>query len=96
VSDTEAMRWMETLYGRDRAGAHRAPASVPWNGISPVRTDHEARARTISFFSKPILLIDSPVLTSQFFANIYLDALDHFVKERLRIGRYLRYVDDFC
>jgi len=35
-------------------------------------------------------------LTSQFFANIYLDALDHFVKERLRVGRYLRYVDDFC
>ena len=35
-------------------------------------------------------------LTSQFFANIYLDALDHFVKERLRIRRYLRYVDDFC
>ncbi len=33
---------------------------------------------------------------SQFFANIYLDALDHFVKERLRAGRYLRYVDDFC
>ena len=35
-------------------------------------------------------------LTSQFFANIYLDALDHYVKDRLRIKRYLRYVDDFC
>ena len=35
-------------------------------------------------------------LTSQFFANVYLDALDHFVKERLRVKRYLRYVDDFC
>ena len=35
-------------------------------------------------------------LTSQFFANVYLDALDHYVKERLRIKRYLRYVDDFC
>lgn len=35
-------------------------------------------------------------LTSQFFANVYLDALDHFVKERLGIERYLRYVDDFC
>jgi retron-type reverse transcriptase len=35
-------------------------------------------------------------LTSQFFANVYLDALDHFVKERLRVRRYLRYVDDFC
>ena len=35
-------------------------------------------------------------LTSQFFANVYLDGLDHFVKERLRGQRYLRYVDDFC
>jgi RNA-directed DNA polymerase len=35
-------------------------------------------------------------LTSQFFANVYLDALDHFVKERLGVKRYLRYVDDFC
>ena len=35
-------------------------------------------------------------LTSQFFANVYLDDLDHFIKERLRVRRYLRYVDDFA
>jgi len=35
-------------------------------------------------------------LTSQFFANIYLDNLDHFIKEKLKITKYLRYVDDFC
>jgi retron-type reverse transcriptase len=34
-------------------------------------------------------------LTSQFFANLYLDPLDHFVKEILRCAAYLRYVDDF-
>jgi retron-type reverse transcriptase len=33
--------------------------------------------------------------TSQFFANVYLDPLDHFVKERLRCRGYVRYVDDF-
>ena len=33
--------------------------------------------------------------TSQFFSNVYLDALDHFVKERLQIKGYVRYVDDF-
>jgi retron-type reverse transcriptase len=33
--------------------------------------------------------------TSQFFANVYLDPLDHFVKERLRLPGYVRYVDDF-
>ncbi len=35
-------------------------------------------------------------LTSQFFANVYLDPLDHFVKERLRCAGYVRYVDDFA
>jgi len=33
-------------------------------------------------------------LTSQFFANLYLDDLDHFIKETLRVRAYLRYVDD--
>ncbi len=34
-------------------------------------------------------------LTSQFFANIYLNGLDHFVKDKLGFARYIRYVDDF-
>jgi retron-type reverse transcriptase len=34
-------------------------------------------------------------LTSQLFGNVYLDALDHFVKEVLR-APYVRYVDDFA
>lgn len=34
-------------------------------------------------------------LSSQFFANIYLDALDQFAKHRLRARHYVRYVDDF-
>lgn len=33
-------------------------------------------------------------LTSQLFANVYLDQLDHFVKEKLRIRWYGRYMDD--
>jgi retron-type reverse transcriptase len=35
-------------------------------------------------------------LTSQFFANVYLSGFDRFVKEQLKISRYLRYVDDFA
>src|SRR3989344_5655219 len=34
-------------------------------------------------------------LTSQFFANVYLNELDQFVKHQLRIRWYIRYVDDF-
>jgi retron-type reverse transcriptase len=35
-------------------------------------------------------------LTSQFFANVYLNGFDHFVKETLKSTAYLRYVDDFA
>lgn len=34
-------------------------------------------------------------LTSQLFANVYLDLLDHHVKSRLSEAWYIRYVDDF-
>jgi RNA-directed DNA polymerase len=33
-------------------------------------------------------------LTSQFFANIYLNGFDHFVKQQLKCRFYARYVDD--
>jgi len=34
-------------------------------------------------------------LTSQFWANVYLGELDHFVKRELKASAYIRYVDDF-
>ena len=33
--------------------------------------------------------------TSQFFANIYLNELDQFIKRNLKIKYYCRYMDDF-
>lgn len=33
-------------------------------------------------------------LTSQFFANVLLDGIDHFIKEDLRVPGYVRYADD--
>jgi len=33
-------------------------------------------------------------LTSQYFANHYLSELDHFIKEKLHIQAYVRYMDD--
>ena len=35
-------------------------------------------------------------LTSQFFGNVYLDGMDHYIKEVLRAKGYVRYVDDFA
>ncbi|MDD5133357.1 MAG: reverse transcriptase domain-containing protein [Candidatus Nanoarchaeia archaeon] len=34
-------------------------------------------------------------LTSQFFANVYLNELDYYIKHKLRVKYYIRYVDDF-
>jgi RNA-directed DNA polymerase len=34
-------------------------------------------------------------LTSQFFANVYLNELDQFIKHSLKCRYYIRYVDDF-
>ena len=73
--------------------------------------DHEVLKRIISKKIKSpgliwllYLIIDSygvgigiPIgnLTSQLFANIYLNELDHFIKDQLGIKYYLRYMDDF-
>ncbi len=32
--------------------------------------------------------------TSQFFGNVYLDPLDHFFRDRMGVGGYVRYCDD--
>lgn len=34
-------------------------------------------------------------LTSQFFANVYVNELDQFIKHQLKCRHYVRYVDDF-
>ena len=47
------------------------------------------------FDSEEIIGIPIGNYTSQYFANIYLNELDHFVKETLRIKYYVRYMDDF-
>lgn len=50
-----------------------------------------------SFDSNKDKIVGIPIgnYTSQFFANIYMNELDHYVKETLRIKHYTRYMDDF-
>lgn len=48
-----------------------------------------------SFETRPGKGIPLGNLTSQLFANIYLDRLDQYAKRELRIKNYLRYTDDF-
>ena len=47
------------------------------------------------FFARPACGLPIGNLTSQFFANVYLNALDQFIKHQLKARLYLRYVDDF-
>lgn len=44
---------------------------------------------------KPLKGIPLGNLTSQIFANIYMNELDQFVKQELKVKYYLRYADDF-
>lgn len=48
-----------------------------------------------TFEKQPGIGIPIGNLTSQLFANIYLNELDQFVKQELREKYYLRYMDDF-
>ncbi len=45
--------------------------------------------------AKPLKGIPLGNLTSQIFANIYLNELDKFIKHRLKAKYYIRYTDDF-
>lgn len=51
--------------------------------------DHKSLFKVLSDQGLPI-----GNLTSQFFANVYLNELDQFVKHTLKVKYYLRYVDD--
>ena len=51
--------------------------------------------RIISGYTAPERGVPIGSLTSQHFANFYLGWLDRFVKETLRAGCYVRYMDDF-
>ncbi|NGZ07128.1 MAG: hypothetical protein G8237_12315 [Magnetococcales bacterium] len=52
-------------------------------------------ARKTLFKAEPDCGLPIGNLTSQFFANVYLDALDQFVKHKLKVRHYVRYCDDF-
>ncbi len=49
-----------------------------------------------SFSVKPGFGLPLGNLTSQLFANVYMNKFDQFVKHKLKIKNYLRYADDFA
>ena len=57
----------------------------------------ERKAKKVLGYTRTISDVGIPLgnLTSQIFANIYLNELDQFIKHKLKIKYYLRYADDF-
>jgi retron-type reverse transcriptase len=73
---------------------HIVPAQIPLSSqLSLFSPSANAAEASISVEQRTGLPIGN--LTSQLFANIYLNALDHFVKDRLGVRWYGRYMDDF-
>jgi len=48
-----------------------------------------------SFHTEPNIGLPLGNLTSQLFANVYLNQLDQFIKHELKVKHYVRYADDF-
>jgi hypothetical protein len=67
--------------------------------VDPVFKSSEAEMAEVPEYKRLLLAGENrglPIgnLTSQFFANILLDCLDKFVKHKLKVRKYVRYVDD--
>ncbi len=69
-------------------GERRRPRAAPESGRYPV----PAQKSLFGKGNQRGLPIGN--LTSQFWANVYLNELDQFVKRTLRVACYVRYVDD--
>jgi len=65
-------------------------SSVSRPGLVDAIPDHKTLFKTAAGKGLPI-----GNLNSQFFANVYLNGLDQFVKHTLKCRHYLRYCDDF-
>jgi len=71
--------------------------------IKRIVTSHTESADSLQYFPGDDLFTPTerhrglPIgnLTSQLFANLYLNDLDHFVTRELKCSAYLRYMDDF-
>ena len=83
--------WLDAL---TRQVLFHDPRSNCWRKSSPAAFERVPRHKSL-WYAPVSRGLPIGNLTSQFFANVYLDALDQFVKHTLRVKHYYRYVDDF-
>lgn len=93
ISDQDVLRLIDQIL---TGGAGISPGAPPLRGYGV------SEAYDLVYFPGDDLFAANrprglPIgnLTSQFWANVYLNSFDHFVKRELRCGGYVRYVDDF-
>jgi hypothetical protein len=80
ISDPDVLWMFYRIIEASPPPAHPAPVTSPRDDL-------------VDLMQRPLGL---PLgnLTSQFLGNFYLNDLDHFVKDTLKVPAYLRYVDD--
>ena len=94
VRDRELLWLTRTVLFHDPTADYRF-RSLDRSKSGPGTDDYPIPARK-SLSSARTTSVGLPIgnLTSQFWANVYLNELDQFVKRRLRCRYYVRYVDD--
>lgn len=76
----------QIIYNAPEDNCHIKGRRSDWNGLPFYKS---------LFWAEKFRGLPIGNLTSQIFANFYLNALDRFVTEELKIEHYGRYVDDF-
>lgn len=74
---------------------NQSPIDPPPQLSGDIRLLKQIPTHKSLYHARPGIGLPIGSLTSQFFANVYLDKLDQFVKHQLKVKGYLRYVDDF-
>ena len=81
IVDSQVMKLIETIV-RSGVGVHKFDTPQQWFAGDDLFAVLRPRGVPIGN------------LTSQFFANVFLDPIDHFIKETMQVPGYIRYADD--
>jgi len=72
--------------------------SVPHDRLMATIRSKIKDSRMVSLIQQVVSTTDTGIpignYTSQWFANVYLEVLDHYIKEKLKVKYYARYIDD--